>query len=608
MNTYFQEARISLLFLRRIKSIDFGIQGYQTSGWSVTRLQPLDEDVDIFSQSVICQFTRETTLGTRMTGKDKWWVAIEDLLPEANRLPESSRRVMKNVECGIAALMSSTIDNHDSSIVPPKAIQSRMFNTLPLPLSSDLPVHIHATFSLSGDRQSIAIDEYGMKFQGVAWNRYLLQEALPKLYLSFLDDIGLQVRQRVFSFWPQEEPPKRSCAELLCSSFWQKLPQSSQRLFPKAQPALGVLQRRPPAPLDINQAVFDFLPKKESEALAPLLIAMKVNLVRDIPKEVARRLKTLPGVKSVTGSMLRGLFKSEESRMCLSSVMANNIHHQHILEVLLDLMLPVDAELNDLDRCHIVPLADGKLATLKLCNTNDAESPKYFVVSDEELKLFEFASKHLVKSSIGTMLEPVLRSGKFNLARLKLCDVRKLLEMKPSVSTPSADEDKWLMEFWKYWNSNVDSSLPSSNIDTITAMIFRGTSNGHPFYVSPLAFHGLPAVVEPLIGEHQQLCDKIPALWRFNPDFMPTSLTEKERSFYSEASLYRFIHALRVLSGQSGIATFVRTHLGVANLKVTFSIVLTNSCQAQKADGMSANTAAIRSFEISLYLTFQTKY
>jgi sacsin len=271
------------------------------------------------------------------------------------------------------------------------------------------------------------------------------------------------------------------------------------------------------------------------------------------------------------------------SKICLSSVMANNIHHLHILEVLLHLMIPADAELDDLDRCHIVPLADGTLATMKLINTNEAESPKYFVVSEEELKLFEFASRHLVKSSIGTMLEPVLRSGKFNLARLKLCDVRKLLEMKPSVSTPSAGEDRWLTEFWKYWNSNVDSSLPSSNIDTMTAMIFRGKLNGRPFYASPKAFHGLPAVVEPSIGEHQQLCDKIPGLWCFNPNFIPTSLTEEEGSFYSEASLYRFIHALRVLSGQGGIATFVKTHLDVANLKVTCSIVLKNLRQAQKA-------------------------
>lgn len=573
METYFHEARTSLLFLRRIKSIDFRIQGQLESEWSVTRLQPLDEDFDLFSKPVICQFTWKPSFGTQMAGKDKWWVAIEDLLPEADRLPEFSRREMKNVECGIAALISSTVDTHDSNFMPPKSIEPRMFNTLPLPDSSDLPVHIHATFWLSGDRKSIAIDEYGLISQGVRWNRYLLQDALPKLYLSFLDDIGPQVRQRVFSFWPQEEAPRRSCAELLCTSFWQRLPQSSQRLFPKAQPIVGVPQRRPPQALDISQAVFDFLPRSQSKILAPLLMAMHVNLVRDIPSVVTKKLKTMPGINCVTGPMLRILFKSQQGRACLLKEMAQS---PSILEVIFDLLIPVDKELKDLDGCHVVPLADGTLATLKFGETNEVHSSKYFVVSEDELELFQFASRHLVKSSIGAMLEPVLDSGKFNLAKLKLCDVRKLLEMKPAaVSTPSADEDIWLTKFWKYWNSNIDSFLLSSNIGMLDAKIFGATHSrlsGTHLYASPREFNRLPAVVEPLSGEHKKLCDKIPGLWRFNPDLMPKSMANKERSFFSEASFYRFIRSLRLLSGQSGIGTFVKTHLDAASLKVSLDI------------------------------------
>jgi sacsin len=566
MKTYFHEGRTSLLFLRRIKSIDFGIQSQPDFEWSITRLLHVDEDVDLFSKSVVCQITWKSIFGTQLTGKDKWWVAIEDLLPEADRLPDSSRREMKNVECGIAALISSKFDSLSSPAVGPEASPPRMFSTLPLPTYSDLPVHIHATFWLSGDRQSIAIDD--VKSQGVGWNRYLLQEALPNLYLSFLDDILPQVRQRVFSFWPQEEPPKRSCAELLCASFWQKLPRTSQRLFPKAQPAVGAPQRRPPESLDISRAVFDFLSSSQSKTLAPLLMAMQVNLVRDIPIKITKHLKAVPEVKCVTGPMLRTLFKSENGRTNLLKEVAQN---PNILEVLFDLLIPVDAELHHLDGCHVLPLADGTLATLRLKNSIGAESPKYFVVSEDELKLFGFASRHLVKSSIGTMLEPVLESGKFNLARLKLRDVKKLLEMKPTVSTRSAEEDRWLTEFWKYWNSNIDSSVPSSNIDTLDAKIFGRTRSGlnsTHLYASPRVFHTVPAVVEPSSGEHKKLCDRFPDLWRFKPDLMPKSMADEEKSFYHEASFYRLIRSLRLLSGRSGIGMFVKTHLDAANLKV----------------------------------------
>jgi len=565
MDTYFHEARISLLFLRRIKSIDFRIYGDPDSGWSVTRQKPVDEDAKAFSELVVCQFTKRVDLGNQITGKDRWWVAIEDVIPPADSLPDSSRRVMKNVECGLAALISTAFGNHDSNIIPPKALQSIMFNTLPLPISSDLPVHIHATFSLSGDRQSIAVDEYGIQSHGSKWNRYLLQEALPMLYLSFLDDIQTQVRQRVFSFWPQEEPPKRSPAELLCASFWKKLPQSSQRLFPKAQPTAVISQRRAAERFDISQAVFDFLYKSHSNILAPLLMAMDVNLVREIPAKIAKHLKEVPEVKSVSGPMLRLLLKSEKSRDCLLKEMAKN---PGILDVLLLELIPADAELKDLDGCPLLLLADGTLATLKFSDTSGAQSSKYYVATDNELKLFKFASNYLVNSSTGMKLGRILQSGKFNLAQLKLCDVRKLLEMKPAVSTPSADADKWLTEFWKFWNSNIDSSLPSSNIDTLNIEILGASRDGVQIYATPVAFHTLPAVVEPSAREHQQLCNNIPGIYRFNTKFMPKSLMDKEKSFSSEDSFYRLIRALRILSSQTGVGAFVKTHLDVTNLKV----------------------------------------
>lgn len=579
LELYFDEARVSLLFLRRIKSIDFSVHGDPDSGWSVTRLESVDEDDDLFSKSVICQYTMKALSETPIRGKDKWWVAIEDLTPEVDQTPEISRRALKNVECGMAALISSTPDSHNPKATVPKVIQSRMFSTLPLPISSDLLVHVHATFLLSGDRKSLAIDEQGIHTQEAKWNRRLLQEHLPNLYLSFLENIGPQVRQRVFSFWPQEGPPKRSPAELLCCSFWQKLPQSSQRLFPKANPVLG--QRRPPEQLDITQAVFDFLPQKQSEALAPLLMAMQVNLVHKIPKEVSRRLMTVPGTKSITGPMLRALFKSEQGRTCLLRVIANDATHEHILEALFDLMIPTvgNDQLNDLDGCHILPLHDGTLATLQFDDTKKVPNLQYFVASEDELKLFGFASSHLVKSNVKLMLEPVLGSGKFNLARLKLGDIKKLLELKPAVAAPRENEDKWLEEFWKYWNGNVESSLPESKIDDLGANIFRAALDGAPVYATPAKFQSLSAVVEPLMGDHKNLCDSFPELWRFDVKFMSKTLRNNEMSFNNGASFSRFIRSLRKLSGQNGIGSYVKSHLSADGLKVSSPYILRTWCR-----------------------------
>jgi sacsin len=596
METYFNEARISLLFLRRIKSIDFSIHGKAASGWSVTRQTSLDEDAKSFSELVICQFANNMDFGAQVNGEDKWWVAIEDLRPTAYRLPKSSRRVIKNVECGIAALVSSTVESHDSNITPPKALQSRMFNTLPLPISSDLPVHIHATFYLSGDRQSIAIDEHDTQSHGSGWNRYLLQDALPRLYLSFLGDIQPQVRQDVFNFWPQQEPPRRSSSELLCASFWKelpkssqqlfpkaqprrscsellcasfqkKLPKSSQRLFPKAQPTTEVSHRHPTQRFDINQAVFDFLPKFPSETLAPLLMSLDVNLVCEVPSEVGKHLKEIPGVKTVTASMLRSLFKSDKSRMCLSAEMNKN---PRVLEVLLRQLLSSNTDLKDLDGCHILPLADGNLATLKLVESNDVQSSMCYVASETELSLFEFASRHLVPASIGTKFQVVLESGKFNLTCLRLCHVKFLLKLMPVVSTPYPEGDKWLSEFWSYWNGNIDSCLPSSNLDSIESKVFRARVGEVDTYFAPFTFHHLPAVVDPSVAEQQRLCSKFPGLYRCNTGFMPKILNDDEKSLHKENSFYRLIRGLGSLASSAGIGigAFVEANLDPTHMEV----------------------------------------
>jgi sacsin len=109
----------------------------------------------------------------------------------------------------------------------------------------------------------------------------------------------------------------------------------------------------------------------------------------------------------------------------------------------------------------------------------------------------------------------------------------------------------------------------------LDAKILRATHsklNGTHLYASPQELEKLPAVVEPSIGEQKELCDKIPGLWRFHPDLMPKLLADNERSFYHEASFYRFIRSMRFLSGQSGIGVFIKTHLDTTSLKVSLDI------------------------------------
>lgn len=567
MESYFNEARISLLFLRRIRSIDFSIHG-QPKLWSVARSDPVDEDEKSFSEAVVCSFSKRTNNETQITGEEKWWVTIEDLTDlDSKLLPDTSRRVMKNVECGIAGLISCRIKGPDSEVALLPPPQLKIFNTLPLPHLSDLPVHIHATFSLSGDRHSIAIDVDDMKSQGSKWNRHILQERLPELYLAFLAGVGNKFHEKVFDYWPQTQPPKRSCAELLCAGLWNELPNSSERIFPKALPSQELSRRHRPQLFSIKEAVFDLLEKHQSDRLAPLLQGLEARLVRCVPGELSKYLRSVSNLNVVDGRLLRQHLKSENGKKCLIEHMKED---NSVMDLLLPLLMPSDEDIGELDGCHILPAVDGTLGTLKLADLNQDSQLTYLVATINEIGIFDFASRYLVPSSFARKLGSVFKSEKFNLVPLKLRHVLKLLELRPTSVNPDQKFDRWVEEFWTYWNNSSDS-IPQPY--DLNYRIFRATRDGVANYYTQTDFLERPAVVKPAIKEHQQLCECFPGLLMFDSKLMPKSFSHLETSLADVKSFSRFVRALKVLAGdQSRIESLVRSRADPKMLQVRIPV------------------------------------
>ena len=572
MDDYFHEARISLLFLREIRALEFKIHGKPNSGWTVNRESPISSS---FFESVVCSFTKSTYPDMSTTGTDKWWVAIQDVQPKTKHLPFNPRRKMKNVEAGIAALVSS---QSSPSVLPgtrseshskhfPKVISPRMFNVLPLPFSSDLPVHIHATFALYGDRQSIIVDEHGQESYA-KWNRYLLESALPELYLAFLEELGRKIEQdEFFSFWPQEYPAKKSCAEILFSAFWKDLPQCTNRLFPKTQ--LGQLsgrRRAPPEIFDVNQAIFDFLPTKESDVLVTLLLSAGLKLVRHIPRGIAIHLRNLKQINCVTGSMLRELLKLESNGLLLQNEMAKN---GEILSNILERVIADGDEILQLDGCRCLPLANGMLGTLTLL-TSSTTQVTYYVALDSEMELFQFSSALLLSAEARGLFRKILESQRFNLKALQLCDVQKLLENRIVPTAVTSKENIWLTQFWDFWNHSLEPNDPQvlSSIDDF--MLYRATCNDVETYIKPAQFQQLPAVVQPVVDDQKPLAAKIPGLYRLDRRLMPRALEDEENSFHEAKSFYRYINVVKTLAAacNSGLGAFLKSHLDLVNLKV----------------------------------------
>ncbi|KAI9047125.1 hypothetical protein LZ554_008579 [Drepanopeziza brunnea f. sp. 'monogermtubi'] len=604
MESYFNEARMSLLFIQRIKSISFQTVGKQHSGWSIIKVMPSHQILKPFLGFVTCSFKicARDSEELQADGLDEWWVSIDNAATGTDLPPESSRRVTKRTECGIAALVYETYTQKSPGFNFPTTTTSRIFNTLPLSILSDLPVHVHATFTLSGDRKSIVLDDHNLKSASSESNRHFLEQAIPKMYLQFLAGLVVHVQQDVFRFWPQHEPPERSFGLRIWTSFWQQLSQCILELFPKAQSAAQVLSNTSAGLLDINHAILDNLKAHDSRMLKPLLLNLEVDLLSDVPKPVANQLERIETVRRITGSMLRDLFKSIQSQESLRLEIASNpgFSWDNFVRLLAPLNRPA-AEAVELDGCYVLLMADQSIGRLNLVQDDDTEYESYYIASVEEIELFKFASKSFITVKHASPLEHVLSRDdfEFNVSTLQLSDFKKLLDKRPPVGVPSRLEDLWLARFWRYWNSRSD--LKDTGFDEICkseAKIYRATRNGSDVYITPSELDLLPSVVTPSITEHRELCLSIPGMYMVDPILMPTLLMTKEKTLNESGSFSRFIKSLLALARTTSFHNFVEQNISQENLTKIQGLTLYHLSKTPALASEDSLGAILKSFPL----------
>ena len=563
MEEFLDEARISLIFLRNVRSIDFKVYGERHPRWSVkSSSKGLEYD---FSDWNVCTVTKGNGFDGGTTIEDRWWTAIQDPAEFPIELLHRHKRTMKDVQCGMAALVSSTPAGKDAKLYA--APKSRVFSSLPLPLQWDLPINVHATFITFGDRNSITI-ESSAREDGADWNRWLLTSAIPSLYLPFLEDLARKVGQDAFRLWPKEVPPKGSLSELVYTSFWQQLPSSSCRLFPLARQPDSKKKRQPPKALEIKEATFDFLSSETSELLRDVLESQIPTLVR-VPFTKLQSLE--PRITSVTPRLLREIFRSEAAAEYL--VKSNS--KVKVLDVLLKEIMPeADVDFEELNGCRVLPLADGTLGVLSIV---DRSKPTltYYVASKWEGELFDFASELLTPMNQGSDFKAKLlnHQKKFNIKSMDLSDLGTLLGKK-DFQANVAESDAWLQRFWKFWH---EKEIYSKEKITLTSgsgvhnyPILQATCDGTKTYVKPSELKNLPFVVEPADEQYQKICDKIPGLHRLNSKYMPLYLNSAEGSLKDASSFAQFIKSLSVLAVRQagGLGSYIRTIFADVELEV----------------------------------------
>ncbi|KAF9035263.1 hypothetical protein BJ165DRAFT_1511055 [Panaeolus papilionaceus] len=107
------------------------------------------------------------------------------------------------------------------------------FSTLPLQITTLLPVHVMASFILSSDRRNIRLDEYDNS--ETSYNRWLLEVVLPPLYLFLLERLAFDTSipsNRLKHCWPGHRDATDNISRHLIKSFYgQHLASSLRRVF-----------------------------------------------------------------------------------------------------------------------------------------------------------------------------------------------------------------------------------------------------------------------------------------------------------------------------------------------------------------------------------------
>lgn len=620
LEDYFQTARVSLLFLHNVEEIEFRIRGEDRPTWKVSAHCPEGLEDAVFRRITI----KSTKVGHQHE-TDVWQVGMADIEQSPTDVVKVGKGSSKITDCGIAACLQQGVRDFNQEMIwndekvppvdlhkgPMKSVGQKVFCKLPTSSGSQLPVSFHASFAITGDRKTIAIEDHS---ENAAWNCWLLKDCLPKLYLDFLKELSPSLGDETFRFWPSKPGPVSltTLSNTVALGFWGKVVDIDHvpyQLYPVVNldtPAAiqGVNDLRRVKPrktrklhgvMPLSNAHFDFLPDVISDKLGPLFAILRVNRVRP-PRRLWKALKQATCVVKLTelnSDFLAGLLQQEANCKHLEAFCAHLTNAQdkaQAIAMLLEVLIPVTngedvTPLHVLNGCRVLPrpLIDAPLGLLTL--NPPADSKWHLVATVEEQELFAFACDSMVNTrlfstegaSISRWSRDLVREimkAPFNVRKLNIGDIGPLLARPESLSAleKSSDKrDKWIPRMWAYVNKSfpalegveamvangapvtVEYLLSKANV--WDAAIYRFTRDERWQYITPRQFGTLPCIVDPKDKQQQNLCAFIPDLRCLDPSCLPYILSENECDMDQTSSFRRFVDALEKIEHVTGVKT-----------------------------------------------------
>lgn len=310
-----------------------------------------------------------------------------------------------------------------------------LFSTLPLPISLDLPVHISGSFILASDRRSIRLDEY--ENEETSYNRWLLKEVVPRLYLALLEDrASLSDNAR---YWPANtnfipEDTYGIISTIVIDAVYQMAATSDYSIFKSKFHALPLPPRGTQLMLHPPRSV------------VKVLEMIKPRDVVQLPSSVTRRLQK---VENCHVSLLDQKYVHRQILQSPARFSASKLEFERLQE-LIDFLASDSDAFGCLIGLRLLPLEDESFVEF-----SPSSGSCFYVVPPQVIERAIIKPHRLVHRNLMTArLLDIVPS--LNVQRITTTNIGTLLSDYVTVASTLENADSiiqlWVKNFWRVFS------------------------------------------------------------------------------------------------------------------------------------------------------------
>lgn len=418
-----------LLFthLATVQGLERDALGNQRILWKyAANREPVDEELT-------SRYSATTVNITSMTNEIDSWLTVRTEIAEHDA-PEDCRMVTSKYHFAGLAL---PIGND-----PPSTKKSfNFFSTLPLPLSTTLPLHVMGSFVLASDRREVRLDKHGGL--ETTYNQWLLDDVIPALYLFLLERL-LEEQADNMRWWPEFHSDSDEKSRLIIESFYANhLHSSNRRVIRSAYDESRCLVPR-------EVVLFG----DEPDSIKTVLSALESPNVASLPPRARQSAIGISLLRVINPVFLRDEIMKDPT--AIHSLEIN------IINSIIKYLSSVSEDPTFLLGLHILPLADSSFSVFR---ERGISSDNFYVWRPTRNdSLLNFSPKHFVHREFKP--RDLLKMN-MNICELDAETMQRLIgeECEKFSTQESESISNWIYDFWQSWPEYHQLGLDEEHIN-----------------------------------------------------------------------------------------------------------------------------------------------